>query len=552
MAGFIYTLRLLEPVLANSLAGDSNSARSLPFIPGSLIRGALVASYLREHDQPSNKEQMADFRRLFLTTETRYLHAYLLSDRGQRAYPTPLSWKVQKGEEVSAESLYNLAGLADEEIPDGLKSAPFAWWWQMGKTAVSPDISYQINVHTQRDAVLGRSNSGRGDDPDADRGTIYRYESLPAGTTLQGVVLTQNEHDSALLKGWLGQEVLMLGKARTAGYGRIKLLTIEDLEAEHWQEGWSWQKEASVDETSQTEFCLTFLSEGLVRNTYGQFTLDPTTAVRARLGLADEHILETTNIFRSSEIVGGFNRHWGLPLPQVWAIAPGSVFCYRADPPISAKQLTQLASAGLGERRNEGFGRVLVEYEQNEDIPYRTGETAVSTIDENQPLAEEAKEMAQMILKRLLVQELDERLLTAVRKNKITSDNLSNSQLSRWQLQARNALNEATAVEQLQYMTTFYTAESNKRSRAWEKMRRARVDKKVRLTDWLQTILTGPDQPWKALGYTTVPQQTLPGVVVKADEEMAQFYKMRLIDLVLAARVKANKVPRGQAGGNNG
>ena len=43
MNGLLYTLRTLEPVLANSLGGDANSAQSLPYVPGGLVRGALAA-----------------------------------------------------------------------------------------------------------------------------------------------------------------------------------------------------------------------------------------------------------------------------------------------------------------------------------------------------------------------------------------------------------------------------------------------------------------------------------------------------------------------------
>ena len=49
MPGFTYVLELLEPLLANSLAGDANSAQSLPYVPGSLIRGALINVYRQTH-----------------------------------------------------------------------------------------------------------------------------------------------------------------------------------------------------------------------------------------------------------------------------------------------------------------------------------------------------------------------------------------------------------------------------------------------------------------------------------------------------------------------
>ena len=42
MNGVRYTLRLLEPVLANSLAGDANSAQTVPYIPGGLVRLSLI------------------------------------------------------------------------------------------------------------------------------------------------------------------------------------------------------------------------------------------------------------------------------------------------------------------------------------------------------------------------------------------------------------------------------------------------------------------------------------------------------------------------------
>ena len=45
MDGFTYTLTLQEPVLANSLGGDPNSANSLFYIPGGLVRGAAINAY---------------------------------------------------------------------------------------------------------------------------------------------------------------------------------------------------------------------------------------------------------------------------------------------------------------------------------------------------------------------------------------------------------------------------------------------------------------------------------------------------------------------------
>lgn len=98
MNGVIYTLHLLEPVLANSLAGDANSAQSLPYIPGGLVRGALASKWLGGKTLEANSPDEATFRRLFVQPVTRYLHAYPANGE-QRALPTPLSWH-QKEEQA--------------------------------------------------------------------------------------------------------------------------------------------------------------------------------------------------------------------------------------------------------------------------------------------------------------------------------------------------------------------------------------------------------------------------------------------------------------------
>jgi len=90
MNGFTYTLTLLEPVLANSLGGEPNSANSLFYIPGGLVRGAAINSYSGKKDAGDD-----DFRRLFLDGSARFLNAYPLSENG-RSLPTPLKYKKPK------------------------------------------------------------------------------------------------------------------------------------------------------------------------------------------------------------------------------------------------------------------------------------------------------------------------------------------------------------------------------------------------------------------------------------------------------------------------
>ena len=234
MNGFLYTLTLKEPVLAATLAGDQNSAASLFYIPGSAVRGAFIQKFDGEKDAARDP-----FRRLFLSDETRFLNAYPLVD-DKRALPAPLTWQVER-KPISGQDkkVYRNVNCAKDKLghPLDTKSIPFLFWLPDKGGSVnlfSVDEQWQVNVHTQRDAGKGRATT--------ENGAIYRYIALPAGMKLQGAVLTQDADkvnkvdDAQTLRGLFGKKAeILLGKARTAGYGAATL-EITDLPPA-WREG---------------------------------------------------------------------------------------------------------------------------------------------------------------------------------------------------------------------------------------------------------------------------------------------------------------------------
>lgn len=597
MNGLIYTLRLLEPVLANSLAGDANSARSLMFVPGGLIRGALIGAYMHDKNLASIKTTDDDFRRLFLTDtnraegseataapgkgkferhKTRYLHAYPIVE-GRRTIPAPLAWKVRKneaaGDEINPTDLCNFAVRDPNEEDDEQEKEKGSWekvkfesYYQTGQTAWSSEVPIHFNLHTQRDAVYGRALEGRG--------AIFRYEALPAELQVRGIILTSTENDAKYLEKLLSENggELVLGKARSAGYGRAKVTVEKVGDLTNWREGWTWKRTTNNTDEEEIEdeppaeakeFTLTFLSEALVRDNHGQFTLNPLTALQKRLGVTlkhdPEHLPKTPcevipKIFRAAEIVGGFNRTWGLPLPQVLAIAAGSVFVLKAEPEVKWKDLKRLEETGLGERRNEGFGRVKIDYYQPEIIEWRkTGLESEKPKDEKIQLTSAAQSMANFMLKRLLQRGLSRKVLEFVRRTEVREE-IPNSQLSRWRVIIRSVLAQGT---ELSRMTKFAAAERTKRSPSWQKMDRARLmiigaakdeQSAPRLTDWIDDVLTNTNSPWQQLyGKEEAPALKLGNITSPdLDEKWAFEYKLRLIDAVLAECAKENKTRKKQ------
>lgn len=583
MHGISYQLRLLEPLLLNGLEGDNNTAQSLHFVPGSVIRGAVIAAYLAERrrsGQAATMDAAEDgAHRLFFSGATRYLNAYPYSDRErERALPTPLSWRRKKEDEVSTSpiSVFDLSLAPDNgEYQLQTIGGDAIFCVRAGESAYQVAAKRRLSLHTQRDAWIGRAVEGLG--------AVYRYEALQADSRLAGIILTDSPDDAEWLRQTLDGASTHLGKARTAGYGCVRFEAVVLLDA-NWAETGAGTlattTEAEADsgyddeahdevptfasaETAEAtnEFTVTFLSEAIVRDEPGQHTLDPLPALRRRLRLSENAEIEIARgegqacIYRQANLVGGFNRQWNLPLPQVAAIASGSVFKVKltGGTTVTVEQLRELRETGLGERRAEGFGRLAVNWLPLGTVNYMKLDPDFTDLNPARELTEMERTLTEQILQRLLRLDLDNLLLSAASKLDIkTHRPLPNSQLSRWRGIARSAL----AEKRIERLTDFHTAEKKKASASWEQMRRARVGgsklsadeqsqrvSEPRLTDWIRSLLTQQSALEKEL--ERLPERKL-GQSLKqtVTKELEDEYRIRLLDAVLSRKAKSQAKQR--------
>ncbi len=527
MNGFLYTLTLQEPVLANSLGGDPNSADSLFYIPGGAVRGAFIQAYKGNLDAADET-----FRRLFLSGATRFVNAYpLLLDaqkQAERVIPAPFTWQIErKPRPGKQKKVYREPAYARDEKDQPLETKSVSFSFRLAKKAtldngsesealLSANEAWQVNIHTQRDAERGRATSAAG--------AVYRYISLPAGTKLQGAVLTENAADAQALRDLLKtKNSLLLGKARTAGYGAASL-ELADLPA-------NWRESGAALGAVDAPFTVTLLSLALARDANGQFSLDLAPALAARLGIQPGDV---EVVCRSAEVVGGFNRTWGLPLPPVTAIAAGSVFRVKASVPLD--KLQALEESGLGERRAEGFGRVAVNLDLPGDVlAWKPVDLALSQpANGNLP---EGDRLAALILTRLMRRDLDEKLIHAARAAaEGYGGNVPNSQLSRWRAIVRDALPKRDLARVQKF------CQESKGKAGWKKMEKARIklgNATPRLTEWIESVLEKAEALYPALGLEANYQRKLGSNSVKIEDFNAE-YRLRLLDAVLAILSKKN------------
>lgn len=434
MKTIILTLETLQPILATSFQGDPNSDVSYSYIPGSMIRGAIIGRYMKQHGLSELDLTNNEVKRLFFNANsTRYLNGYLQSHEKKshekkRTLPLPLSWFKDKDEELTEDSSITAYDFSvdrgdEQENP---KSVGEYFWVKKGGMINLYKEKRRINIHNFRDRKKGRSTDQQGE--------IFRYEALDAGQTFQSVILCEDE-DIATIQNLLSEQNLWLGGSQSAGYGQTKIVDRKP-PLDKWNEIGIPAEDRENDEI----LSITLLSDTLLRNEHGQPVADPNLIKQAVEEILNISLPEPKSggIFAGSTLIGGFNRKWGLPLPQVPALTAGSVIVFE-DIEITSEQIKQIESQGIGERREDGFGRVVVNWLKDDHFRVKLPELP----SQKEPLLKLKHEASRLLAEQMAQRLLEQKLEQAVEKKVAylaLQEGISNSQLSRLQSVARQAL----------------------------------------------------------------------------------------------------------------
>lgn len=604
MIAVTYTVELLEPLLATSLDGDPNTKASHEFIPGSMIRGALIYLYLqaKRHQSFAPDTEPQDFllkhgneteHRLFLSDQTRYLNAYPLlyppddatmsssEEQPYRLLPVPKALQIRKKARLELNGTKAAMVTAIEYEREAVQLTGVGKSFCLSTLEClylhSPDR--QLAIHTARERKQGRAT-------EAD-GAVFQYDALSPGQTFGGHILVSTGDDADLLMNLLNQSgELWLGGSRSAGYGHVQVTAYRD---DQWQnEVAPFPQTLSADEVEAQKrrrqsgdedeeyqnlatmpqqdlqageyFAVTCLSHCLVRDEIGQPTMDIRYALATVLQVPVSKLhLDLLHTQRTMTLVGGFNRMWGLPLPQLPAIVAGSVFTLTADHAISAKTIQTMVEEGIGELRMDGLGRIAVNWLPK--VSYDVKPLTVIKDPGDEPAIQTANQpFARQIGERILRRELDANLVDAVAKLPLHKDSLnsiSKSQLSRlrtllreqlgwWQQQPLANLSEAEketlAVICFNPIIAYFAQLKRPAQKQWQA---AKVGQsQTRFALWLQQCVDkclGPEKQGWPDNFVLPQVVKLGALSVTVPTIWRVEYTLRLIDGVLAQAAKQIK-----------
>lgn len=473
-----FKLTLQEPVLVTAPGGDPNTDESQAYIPGSAIRGALVARYL----QNNGKDHF--FSQLFLDGSTRFLNAYL-EDQGTRLLPTPEHWQREKdptsGEDRDKRRVYDLS-----VHPLKATTAVGRPFMAMdGDLVRTKRPSYQIAVHNARNREMGRAVP----DDETNRSALFRYHALAEGQSFIGRVVIEDALVEKIRP--LLNSTVLLGGSNTAGYGLTRIKEIPDTATRELSLPY-------IDIPASEKFYIYLTSDAILRH---PATGQPGSHLQEVLEKTLGCNLEVDKRYGRMGWVGGFNTYWGLPLPQTWAMLQGTVWLVSSDKPITAKQIEALEQTGIGDRRTEGFGCLLLipqtQWTAERYVPHpepRTGKKERKTLEFKTLVANE-QELLDDMNKRIARQELDRHLAVAVQNVNTASMRLSNSQLSRIRLKVRQDRGSFSAFVR-------YLDGTVQRKSADDQFRKSRVQvngQTHNFREWLLNLANQPGNVWQVM-----------------------------------------------------
>ena len=347
-----YRITTLSPVLFVMNVGDTNMVATRDYIPGSVVMGLFAGEFIRKNSLDSNAHTNPTFYQWFLQGDVRFTNAYILSqaerEQFQKYFPIPLSIQHEKNNE---NTFYDLL-FPDDTVEQPVYEGGFGR--MEGKRLYWQPVNKSLNFHHQRDPEKGTVREGM----------IFNYESMDANQAFEGNILGGCEALKEVLAMFPNAQTAYIGRSRNAQYGKIRFEFISNEPEEFVSEidGFT----ANKLEIENGEVTLTLLSNTIICNDNGLSTMEVTeleNLLRNSLGKS----IVVKKAFIKADEVENFVSVWRLRRPSEVCFKAGSCFLLEGISPEYKEKLFGLQRNGIGERRGEGFGRIVFGWQNNPD-----------------------------------------------------------------------------------------------------------------------------------------------------------------------------------------
>ncbi|ETI96649.1 MAG: hypothetical protein Q606_CBAC00047G0007, partial [Intestinibacter bartlettii DORA_8_9] len=287
---------------------------------------------------------------------------------------------------------------------------------------------------------------------------IFRYEAIDKNQDFYTIIQCDDDLASEV-KSCLDNQVLYIGGSKSSGYGRCEInvegiFDYKDIKSKY---------NISLDDDKSDKvkkLNVFFMSDTIIKDELGnlQSTI-PDELLEKKLGIKiikekpkEDNPKEIEKLYKASIIskdVKGYNAMWKCKVSSETAIKAGSVITYGYEGELDEEKIKQFEIEGIGSRKNEGFGRILInpKFDVKKCAIYTEKEIERKTVD----LSEDSKVLMQSMLNNIVKERENEYLTNIIvesldgyakenKRRKIKLKGFPNSQKGRFITVMKDAL----------------------------------------------------------------------------------------------------------------
>jgi CRISPR-associated protein Csx10 len=360
----------LSPLALHRTRAGRQFTETLDYVPGSTLRGALAEAYLVQHGMNADDP---DFKALFVSGQVSYpdlwptipstntvllpISARICKRHGFDHYDSLCDGLLTRAyRSTNDKKPLCMVCLKDDKEEDLDRARGYL---QDLATKKPLRLAYRLRMNVAMERAIGSQASGLL----FSHQTVQTHAEVKDGEVLfTGIVRAESEAQYQTLKAFAPKETtLSLGASRSRGLGEAEIIdwqentTANPPLSERWGE---LNNVAALIGAPKRVFSITLMSHLILRDKLLHPKLEKLDS--GDFGLPSN--LKCAACFTNAIVVPGWNSALGMPKPDSIALCRGSVWLFEVEEQFETEvfqQLGTLEKEGLGERRAEGFGRVL-------------------------------------------------------------------------------------------------------------------------------------------------------------------------------------------------
>lgn len=334
-----FDIQALEPLKLGKFERDSNNEYSYSYIPGSVIKGAVVWGLV---------EDKGFVPKDILNGNSIFYNGYPLIDTNC-AIPMMQGYMGDKQEIRSNKESISIVHSFNKKKEN---SIPYNSYEFIVADSDNDKLLFGYNPEKVENLHINKKDTLNG----ADKLKMFRYEAIKKSECFRAYIRIPKEYYDDVVK-ILSNDYIYFGGSRGSGYGKCKITGIKENSS-------VCLYESDVD--IKDDLYIYFLSDAILYYNGKVNTYIPENELKEMLSIKGK--CEYIESYSNLGVAASYNTMYRTNTICYNAVLKGSVIKYRIEEKIDSDSIRKLITEGVGLKREDGYGQVAVLNKIKDDI----------------------------------------------------------------------------------------------------------------------------------------------------------------------------------------